>query len=124
MTRRGLPLVLLWLAVTGCAGPLGRAEDAFAEGRYPDAVADFRRLEPEVADWSSAKQARYALDRGLTHLACGDARQAIVWLSKAKHRFDANPSVFDAKERGRLLAAWRSMGLMPAETAPDPSAWN
>jgi hypothetical protein len=115
MTRAGLSLALLALLATGCAGPLGRARDAFAEGRYPDAVADLRRLEPEVADWSDDERAHYALTRGLAHLACGDARQALYWLSSAKRHYDADPEVFDEKERGRLFAAWRAMGLMPAE---------
>jgi len=117
MTRFGPALLLLALAAGGCAGPLGRAEQAFDEGRYPDAVSDLRRLEPEVSDWSEKRQARYALTRGLTHLACGDSRQALRWLSDAKRRFEADPSVFDAKERGRLLSAWRAMGLMPTEDA-------
>jgi hypothetical protein len=117
MTRAGRALLLLAVAAMGCAGPLGRAEQAFDEGRYPDAVSDLRRLEPEVPEWSPKRQARYALTRGLTHLACGDSRQALRWLADAKRRFEADPSLLDDKERGRLLSAWRTMGLMPNEGA-------
>lgn len=113
---RFLALVLLASAVGACSSPMSRAKHAFDEGRYPDAAGELRRLEPEVPEWSERAKARYALTRGLTHLACGDARLALHWLTDAKRRWEADPSLFDASERGRLIAAWRSMGLMPAES--------
>lgn len=108
-------LVLLGLACSGCGGPMGSARQAFDEGRYPDAAEALRRLEPEVGSWSAHDQGRYALTRGLTHLACGDARQAYLWLGNARARAREHPGMFDSAERGRLASAWRSLGLMPAE---------
>jgi hypothetical protein len=109
-------LVLAALGLVACGGPLGSAMDAFEQARYPDAVGDFRRAEVDFGDWSEAKRARYSLYRGLTHLAVGDAREADRWLSYAKLSFDRDPQLFTDAERGRLLAAWRSMGRMQGET--------
>jgi hypothetical protein len=89
--------------------------DAFEQARYPDAVGEFRRAESDFEDLSEQGRARYALYRGLTHLALGDARQADRWLGTAKAAADADPSIFDHAERGRLLSAWRSTGRMPGE---------
>src|SRR5262249_51404874 len=94
---------------------MGRAMHAFDEGRYPDAAFEFRQLESDTQDWSPGDRARYALYRGLTHLSCGDARGATRWIGSAKRAYDRDPNVFVTKEQGRLLAAWRSMGLMPGE---------
>jgi hypothetical protein len=94
---------------------MGKAVTAFEEGRHPDAVAAFRGLEAESREWPTDERARYALYRGLTHLACGDVRAADRWLSDAKYSWERDPGVFDAEERGRMLSAWRSMGRMPGE---------
>jgi hypothetical protein len=110
-------LLLASLGLVACGGSLGDAMAAFDQGRYPDAVGDFRRAEADFGDWSEARRARYALYRGLTHLAVGDARQADRWLSYAKRSFDRDPALFTHSERGRLLAAWRSMGRMEGEPA-------
>src|SRR5262245_59337966 len=107
--------ILLCLGAIGCGGPLDRAMDAFEEGRYPDAVGDFRRSERQFGRFSPNRRAHYALYRGLTHLAVGDARQADRWLSYAKGALDRDPDLFDDDERGRLIAAWRSMGRMPGQ---------
>ncbi len=106
-------LLPLWLLLSGCAGSLPL--DAFHEGRYPAAAAQLRELEDEAAHYEPAERARYALYRGLTHLALGDAASADRWLSAAKHGSDQHPDGFSARERGALLAAWRSMGRMPGE---------
>ena len=90
---------------------------AFEQARYPDAVGEFQRAEVDFSHWSEPKRARYSLYRGLTHLAVGDARQADRWLSYAKRSFDQRPQLFTPEERGRLLAAWRSMGRMQGEPA-------
>lgn len=118
---RALPLIFVLLSCA-CAGPLGRAQHAFDEGRYPDAAAELRRIESQAQSFSPKKRARYALTRGLTHLACGDTRQALRWLQEARSIAKEDPKLFDASERGRLAAAWRSMGLMPAEDAPPEGA--
>jgi len=109
---------VLWLAIgaglTGCAGRLGPAEDAFEQARYPDALRELREL-GEVQELPARERARYALYRGLTHLALGDARPASFWLRRARADLERNPSLFDDAERGRLAAAWRAMGHMPGE---------
>jgi hypothetical protein len=97
----------------GCTGrlPLG----AFHEGRYPAAAADLRRIEPELADYAPDERARYALYRGLTHLALGDAVAADRWLTRARRGAQHNPEWFDTREHGQLASAWRSMGRMPGQ---------
>jgi hypothetical protein len=112
-------LTLSFLAlVSGCGGAMSRAQHAYDEGRYPDAVTELRSLEGKSGELGPKARARYALIRGLTHLACGDTREATRWLGYAKRAEDADPNLYDARERGRLLAAWRSMGIMPGEPAP------
>ncbi len=111
-------LVVLALPITGCGGAMSDAMHAFDESRYPDAVAEFRALEPAARHWSPKKRTHYELYRGLTHLSCGDLREATHWLGSAKADSDRDPELLDEKERGRLIAAWRSMGLMPGEPVP------
>ncbi|MEB2311657.1 MAG: hypothetical protein OZ921_08390 [Sorangiineae bacterium] len=106
-------VALAWLS--GCAGPLSGALDEFRDARYPEAVIELRRLEPESRGWSARERARYALYRGLTHLALGDARPADLWLGLAKALAEAHPGALDAAERGRLLSGWQSLGHMPGE---------
>ena len=98
----------------GCAGRLGRAQDAFEQARYPDALRELREIEG-ARSWPAEESARYALYRGLTHLALGDARPASLWLRRARAALERDSNVFDAAERGRLAAAWRAMGHMPGE---------
>jgi hypothetical protein len=106
--------LLLLLCLPACGG-YRDAMNAFDEGRYPDAVGDFRRAEADFSGWSEPKRANYALYRGLCHLAVGDARETDRWLSYAKELADRRPELFSYAERGRLLAAWRTIGRMPGE---------
>lgn len=114
-------LLLLGLLVSACGGSLSRAQHAFDEGRHADAVDEFRAHEGELDELSLRGQARYALYRGLAHFACGDLVAATTWLARARDASARDPDVFDVRERGRLDAAWRSMGLMPGESAPITS---
>lgn len=107
--------------VAGCGGAMSRAQHAFDEGRYPDAVGELRALETRSASFSPKARAKYVLMRGLTHLACGDTREATRWLGYAKSLYEREPNIFDDAERGRLFAAWRSMGIMPGEATPVTS---
>ena len=98
----------VWLAASSCRSRLGHAVQAYAEARYPDAVESLRAaVDPE--------DARYALYRGLSELAVGNARSADGWLHRAWQAADRDPDVFSEEEHGRLVAAWRSMGRLPAE---------
>jgi hypothetical protein len=108
--------VLLGLApFTACAGPLDTAEQAFAEGRYPHAMAALRHREADRLRTGRDEWRRYALCRGLTHLALGDARAANRWLAAVKRDWDTHPEAFSEEQTDRLLVAWRSLGHMPGE---------
>jgi hypothetical protein len=117
MWRNTVFALLLVATALGCGGAYRRGLGAFDEGRYPDAVGDFRRAEADFPQWSHAKRTRYALYRGLAHLAVGDARETDRWLGYAKAAYDRHPGSFTDEERGRLLAAWRTVGRMPGEPA-------
>jgi hypothetical protein len=106
--------VILLLAV-GCGAPFGDALNAFDAGRYADAAAELARLERQSASFSQRDHARYALYRGLTHLALGEANRADRWLCRVKTLLARNAELLDDGERGRFRAAWRSMGRMPGE---------
>jgi len=108
-------LALLTLAVPGCHSAWDDALDAYDEARYPSAAAQFRALEPSARTLGAPDFARYALRRGLTHLALGDSRAAARWLGYAKQSADRDPEIFSDADRGALIAAWRSMGHMPGE---------
>ena len=110
-------LLVYLLCATACHSPLGEAMAAYTDARYPLAAAEFRAAEPAARKLGPRDFASYALYRGLTHLALGDAQAAARWVGYAKQSADRDPHVFDARDRGALLAAWRSMGHMPGEPA-------
>ncbi|HET7542983.1 MAG TPA: hypothetical protein VFK05_24085 [Polyangiaceae bacterium] len=116
---RWLTLLLL---VSGCHSAFSDAMDSYSEAQYPTAAAQFRAAEPAARQLSPRDFANYALYRGLTHLALGDARAAALWVGYAKQSADRDPYVFDDRDRGALLSAWRSMGHMPGEPAFAPPA--
>lgn len=103
----------LSLGPLGCGSTLGGAVHELELGNYPAALARLRRLEATSAGYDAADRARYALYRGLSHLAVGDAAAADRWLTYAKRAVDQRPGLLGPAERGRLLQARRSMGLMP-----------
>jgi hypothetical protein len=118
--RRLLSLLPLMVWLVACHSGLDDAMDSYADARYPTAAAQFRAAEPEARLLDERGFAHYALQRGLTHLALGDARATARWLGLAKISADRNPSLFTPPERGALLAAWRSMGHMPGEPGFEP----
>jgi hypothetical protein len=109
------PAVFLLL---GCSTPLSLAVQDLETGRPDEADLRFRALERDFCDLEDAERLRYALYRGLTHLALGDVREAERWLDFAKSAADRDAQAFSNAERGRLLAAWRTMGRMPGENRP------
>ncbi len=119
---RWLLSLILLLCAAGCHSLLADARDSYSDARYPTAAAQFRAAEPAARKLSRRDFASYALYRGLTHLALGDAQAATRWIGYAKLSADRDPHVFDAEDRGALLAAWRSMGYMPGEPAFAPPA--
>ena len=110
-----LPPLFTGFALPACHSALDEAMASYADGRYPTAAAQFRALEPASRALDAEAFASYALHRGLTHLALGDSRAAARWLGYAKASADRDPLLFDDRERGELVAAWRSMGHMPGE---------
>ncbi len=94
--------------------------DSYRDARYPSAAAQFRAAEPAARELGPKDFARYALYRGLTHLALGDAQAAARWVGYAKQSADRDPYLFNDQDRGALLAAWRSMGYMPGEPGFAP----
>lgn len=108
-------LVLLSAFAIGCSSPLRPARQAFDEARYPDAVAAFDALGARRPELDPTERFEYALYRGLSHLALGDARPAQRWLLLAKRMSEASPRLATPEQRGRLLSAWRSMGYMPGD---------
>jgi len=105
------------LGLSGCHSVLADAMNSYSDGLYPTAAAQFRAAEPAARQLNPREFANYALYRGLTHLALGDAAAAARWVGYAKQRADRDPYLFDDQDRGALLSAWRSMGHMPGEPA-------
>ncbi len=108
-------LVALATLIFGCSSPLTEARTSFDEARYPDAVAQYRAVRPSDARLSRSELFEYALYRGLSHLALGDAAPAERWLLVAKRLSEASPGLATSDEQGRLMSAWRSMGHMPGD---------
>lgn len=108
---------LPWLAwsLVACSSPLEQARTAFDEARYPDAAAHYRALAPAIPTWGEGELFEYALYRGLSQLALGDARAARRWLTLAKRLAEKSRGLTSPEQQGRLLAAWRAMGHMPGE---------
>lgn len=121
VTMRWAFLLILLVSSSGCRSALSDAMASYTDARYPTAAAQFRAAEPAARRLNGGEFARYALYRGLTHLALGDASAAARWVGYAKQSADRDPYVFNDSDRGALLAAWRSMGHMPGEAAfPAP----
>lgn len=108
-------LLVLSVCLFSCASPLSPARQAFDEARYPEAVAAYRALGAQLPELEQHELFEYALYRGLSHLALGDSRPAQRWLLVAKRLSEASPALTTREERGRLLAAWSSMGHMPGD---------
>lgn len=108
-------LVALATLIFGCSSPLTEARTSFDEARYPDAIAQYRAVRFRDDRLSRSELFEYALYRGLSHLALGDAAPAERWLFVAKRLSEASPGVTTRDEQGRLMSAWRSMGHMPGD---------
>jgi hypothetical protein len=101
-----------WLALWafGCAGSFGAGVRDYDHGRYPEAIEQLRDAERDAVGWRGRDRARYALYRGLTHLALGDRPATLLWLSEAKRAVDANPTLLSDEDAGRLASAWAHFG--------------
>ena len=101
-------LVLTLLASSGCNTTVRRGVRAYDAGQYTAAMDSLREAEQDI---SEGERPRYALYRGLVHLALGDGASARYWLAKAKASSDADRECFDRRDRGRLMAAWEALGF-------------
>jgi hypothetical protein len=89
---------------------MARGVVAYDAGCYPEAAARLIESEAALADMSSRERARYALYRGLAHLALDDTRAAQPWIGYAKAMWDSDRSLLNVKDAGRLLSAWQALG--------------
>ncbi|HEU4535780.1 MAG TPA: hypothetical protein VFS00_16755, partial [Polyangiaceae bacterium] len=86
------------------------APSLLAQGRYADALDALRAEEGPARSLGAPARARYALYRGLAHLALGDGEAAGRWLGEAKASYDADPRCLSEADAGRLEGAWRGTG--------------
>jgi len=93
------------LLCSACAGPLNDGICDYAHARYPEALDRLRSAEHVAMRWSQRDRARYALYRGLTHLALGDHHATVRWLEEAKRALYSDSSIFSDSERNRLASA-------------------
>src|SRR4051812_48724632 len=105
---RHVVVFIAWALVTasGCAGSFGAGVRDYDHARYPEADEELRAAESDAVSWSPGARARYALYRGLTHLALGDRLASVYWLTQAKRALDDNPLLFSDQDAGRLTSAW------------------
>jgi len=94
------------LVCSACAGSFGVGVRDYDHGRYPEALDELREVECDASGWPPRARARYALYRGLTHLALGARPAAVYWLGEAKRAADQSPTMFSDEEEGRLASAW------------------
>ncbi len=104
-------LLLVPLTSWGCQSHLSSGILAFDEARYPDAGDELRRVEP--TDLNAESRTRWALYLGLSELALGNVARASCALQRARRDLAATPLALTIAERGRLDAAWTSLGRSP-----------
>jgi hypothetical protein len=84
---------------------MANAVRAYEHGRYPEAMDELRALEVSTLRGPSAEAARYALYRGLAHLALGDHRATRFWFERLEQAMAVDPSVLCADDAHRLASA-------------------
>jgi hypothetical protein len=103
----GLACGAFGLVISACFTPFGDGVRAFSHGRYPEALEQLAAAEYDAMRASSKRERiRYALYRGLTHLALGHRAPTIFWLGEAKRALDADPLLLSDGDAGRLASAW------------------
>jgi hypothetical protein len=103
----GLACGAFGLVLSACFTPFGAGVHAFSHGRYPEALEQLAVAEHDAKHWSSRRErTRYALYRGLTHLALGHRVPTMFWLGEAKRALDADPLLLSDGDAGRLASAW------------------
>jgi hypothetical protein len=116
MGQRAAVIVLFSvLAGSGCAGSFGEGVRDYDHGRYPEAIEELRVVECDAPTWQPKARARYALYRGLTHLALGDRPRTLRWLGEVKRALDQNPTLLSSEDAGRLTSAWAHLPVDAGE---------
>lgn len=105
-----LSLSLFTLFAASCHVVRDDAPSLLAQGRYEDALDALCSREEAARSLEGPARARYALYRGLVHLALGDGAAAGRWLGEAKSFYDADPRSLSEADAGRLEGAWRGTG--------------
>jgi hypothetical protein len=90
---------------SGCASPLGGAVRAYEQGRYPEAMDELRAVESEAGRAPASDAARYALYRGLAHLALGDLPATRFWFDRLEQTLSGEPRLLCADDAHRLASA-------------------
>jgi hypothetical protein len=104
--RRGFGLVAgLGVVAAACASPLGGAVRAYEHARYPEAMDELRAVEAHVSRWGPSDSARFALYRGLAHLALGDVAATRFWFDRVEHAMRADPAILCEGDALRLASA-------------------
>jgi hypothetical protein len=108
LRRAPLRLTLVaWVALhaAACAPSLGGAVGAYEHGRYPDAIDELCAVERDAQHWNGSDGARYALYRGLAHVALGDLAAGRRWFGRLEQMMAADPEVLSAHDAERLASA-------------------
>ena len=71
-------LAVFAVLIFGCSSPLTDARTSFDEARYPDAIAQYRSVQPRTDRLSRPELFEYALYRGLSHLALVNAALHVI----------------------------------------------
>ena len=102
---RGVVALHLAMGALGCAPSLGGAVRAYEHGRYPEAMEALRAVETDACHGRSSDAVRYALYRGLAHLALGDLGATRLWLGRVEQVTSAHPTLLSADDAERLASA-------------------
>jgi hypothetical protein len=115
MNLRMAAMVCMALGLLACEAPMARGLQAYHDGCYPESVERLMGSEGQMRGADAPQRARYALYRGLAHLAVGDVELANRWLAEAKALWDWDRSVLDTQDTGRMLSGWQALGHEPGE---------
>jgi hypothetical protein len=68
-------------------------------------MEELRAVESDACRWDPSDAARYALYRGLTHLALGDIAATRNWFDRVRRALDGDPMLLSGDDAGRLASA-------------------
>jgi hypothetical protein len=95
----------LVFGAAACAPSLGGAVRSYEHGRYPEAMDELRAVETDACESDASGAARYALYRGLVHLALGDLAATRSWFGPIERAVAAAPALLSPEDAARLASA-------------------